>query len=210
MSQASTVRAYTDGVSAHRNGAPRMGHRQGPSSRTSVLPSDSISQSGGPAAPRHSASEVQLLAGGLIYSDIPQQGIHQRDPQVGITRQKILNISNFVRFGWDNLTIVARAQVNVIPHSSVPLAPRVTVPPIPNKLPLDSFNGMSLELQEAAVIEDILYVFMVWTAMYVLTVRDLKANISVITTRMIIQAKQIVLPGQSLKLQPVSIQVCEI
>ena len=69
---------------------------------------------------------------------------------------------------------------------------------------------MSLELQEAAIIEDILYVFMVWTPVYVLTFRDLKANISVITTPMIIPAKQIVLPGQSLKLQLLSTQVYEI
>jgi Gamma tubulin complex component N-terminal len=59
------------------------------------------------------------------------------------------------------LTVAARAQVNVIPHSSVPLAPRVVIPPIPPKLPVQSFDGMSLELQEATIIEDILYVAMV-------------------------------------------------
>jgi hypothetical protein len=36
----------------------------------------------------------------------------------------------------------------------------VFVPPLPSKLPIDSFEGMSLELQEAAVIEDILFVLM--------------------------------------------------
>jgi hypothetical protein len=51
--------------------------------------------------------------------------------------------------------------VRINPHSSVPLAPRVTVPPIPAKLPFNSFDGMSLELQEATIIEDILYVLMV-------------------------------------------------
>jgi hypothetical protein len=55
----------------------------------------------------------------------------------------------------------ARAQVNVVHHSLAPLAPRVSVPPIPSKLPFDTFEGMSLELQEATIIEDILYVLMV-------------------------------------------------
>ena len=59
--------------------------------------------------------------------------------------------------------VAARAQVNVVPHSSVPLAPRVVIPPIPSKLALPSFDGMSLELQEATIIEDILYVAMVRT-----------------------------------------------
>jgi hypothetical protein len=113
---------------------------------------------------------------------------------VDITRLKIQNILNFVLFMMDGLTIVTRAQVNVIPHSSVPLAPRVIVPPIPNKLPFDSFHGMSLELQEAAIIEDILYVFMVKSPIYSLIYRVLKDNIFVITTHMTIPAKQIVSP----------------
>jgi hypothetical protein len=54
-----------------------------------------------------------------------------------------------------------RAQVNIIPASTAPLAPRVFVPPIPPKLPLPTFEGISLELQEATIIEDILYVLMV-------------------------------------------------
>lgn len=62
---------------------------------------------------------------------------------------------------YKRLIVAARAQVNVVPHSSVPLAPRVIIPPIPSKLPLPSFDGMSLELQEATIIEDILYVAMV-------------------------------------------------
>jgi hypothetical protein len=194
MSQASTARPYTDGAGAHRNGAPRIGHRQGASSRTSVLPSDSISQSG--AAPRNTASEVWLTIQmtQLTCSDIRQLEIRQRDQQVDITRLKIQNILNFVLFMMDGLTIVTRAQVNVIPHSSVPLAPRVIVPPIPNKLPFDSFHGMSLELQEAAIIEDILYVFMVKSPIYSLIYRVLKDNIFVITTHMTIPAKQIVSP----------------
>ena len=57
--------------------------------------------------------------------------------------------------------LATRAQVNVNSHSTSPLAPRVSVPPIPSKLPFDTFDGMSLELQEATVIEDILYVLMV-------------------------------------------------
>lgn len=54
-----------------------------------------------------------------------------------------------------------RAQVNIISASTAPLAPRVFVPPIPPKLSLPSFEGISLELQEATIIEDILYVLMV-------------------------------------------------
>ena len=57
--------------------------------------------------------------------------------------------------------IAARAQVIIVPHCSAPLAPRVVVPPIPPKLSLPSIEGMSLELQEAAILEDILYVLMV-------------------------------------------------
>lgn len=57
--------------------------------------------------------------------------------------------------------MASRAQVSVNTHSTAPLAPRVCVPPVPPKLPFETFEGMSLELQEATIIEDILYVLMV-------------------------------------------------
>jgi len=54
-----------------------------------------------------------------------------------------------------------RAQVNIVPASTAPLAPRVFISPIPSKIPLPTFDGLSLKLQEATIIEDILYVLMV-------------------------------------------------
>ena len=83
--------------------------------------------------------------------------------------------------------VAARAQVNVVPHSSVPLAPRVIIPPIPPKLALPSFEGMSLELQEATIIEDILYVAMVPLPPAIAEKRALKDNIFDTTTHTIIQ-----------------------
>ena len=61
MSLPSTVKgaAYTaDGPRINGSGAARLGHRQGNLSRTSLLPSDSISQSGGMGGSRSTTSKV--------------------------------------------------------------------------------------------------------------------------------------------------------
>jgi hypothetical protein len=93
-----------------------------------------------------------------------------------------------------------RAQVNIVPASPAPLAPRVFVPPIPTKLALPSFEGLSLELQEATIIEDILYVLMVSTSSrIILTSRALKVNTSAITTHTTIPTKLTVSPEQNSK-----------
>jgi hypothetical protein len=55
---------------------------------------------------------------------------------------------------------------------------------------------MSLELQEATIIEDILYVLMVRVLVSHLICRALKANTSVITNPTTLQVNQIVLPVQ--------------
>jgi hypothetical protein len=100
----------------------------------------------------------------------------------------------------------ARARVNVTPHSTAPLAPRVSVPTIPSKLPFDTFDVMSLELQEAAIIEDILYVLMV---PYPMTTddRDLKDNTFATTSPTITPVKLTVLEEQNSKSPLASTQV---
>jgi hypothetical protein len=101
----------------------------------------------------------------------------------------------------------ARTQVNIAPHSLSPLAPRVSIPPIPPKLPLDSFDGMSLELQEATILEDILYVLMVNEFHDYLTDRVSRDSISVFMNLTILRVKPSGWLAQSSKLHPVSIQV---
>lgn len=61
MSQVSTVRgsAYVaDGHGVNGSSAVRLGHRQSNLSRTSLLPSDSISQAGGQAGPGSTTGKV--------------------------------------------------------------------------------------------------------------------------------------------------------
>jgi len=64
MSSASAARSSvyatttTDGPGINGSSTARLGHRQGNASRTSLLPSDSISQAGGMAGPRTTSSKV--------------------------------------------------------------------------------------------------------------------------------------------------------
>ena len=61
--------------------------------------------------------------------------------------------------------------VSLIPHSSAPLAVRVSRPQVaryaPDELQLGSFGGMRKEEQEKALVEDLLYVFMGYEGEYV-------------------------------------------
>jgi hypothetical protein len=106
------------------------------------------------------------------------------------------------------LSTVGRAQVTMIPRSEAPLAPRVSIPPIPPKWPMASLEKMTLELQEATILEDILYVLMVhYSRFSYLILRDSKANTSDTTNLTIPQAKQTVSPVQNSESRLASIPV---
>ncbi|KAI1823118.1 Spc98 family-domain-containing protein [Xylaria intraflava] len=59
----------------------------------------------------------------------------------------------------------------LVPHSTAPLAIRVSVPPLASEAPSSQqpqpLHGLSLEEQEAAMIEDLLYVFMGYEGQYI-------------------------------------------
>ena len=61
--------------------------------------------------------------------------------------------------------------MSLIPHSSAPLAIRITQPPLskdaPTKLEPPALNGMSMQEQETALIDDLLYIFMGYEGQYV-------------------------------------------
>lgn len=61
--------------------------------------------------------------------------------------------------------------VNLTPHTSAPLAIRVTIPPsastAPPNLQPQPLHELSLEAQEAAIIEDLLFVFMGYEGQYI-------------------------------------------
>jgi hypothetical protein len=84
MSLPSTVRgsAFTaDGLGLNGSGSARLGHRQGNLSRTSLLPSDSISQSGGMGGSRSATSKVFIRDHGWQADrqrPVPQKTIPER------------------------------------------------------------------------------------------------------------------------------------
>lgn len=61
--------------------------------------------------------------------------------------------------------------VYLIPHSSAPLASRISQPPLSKDAPTDleppSLAEMSMQTQETALIDDLLYVFMGYEGQYV-------------------------------------------
>jgi hypothetical protein len=143
-----------------------------------------------------------ILQSVLINRGLCRQRYPLISPRLRLLQQRILNLSNLVIFIRATLTPDARAQVQVLPHSTAPLAPRVTIPPIPSKLPLPTFQGMSLELQEAVIIEDILFVLMAYIRMNIrLIQRASKENISVITKNTTIQMNSIDFLAHNLELQ---------
>src|SRR5271156_187654 len=106
------------------------------------------------------------------------------------------------------LTVVARAQVTIIPPSAAPLAPRVAIPPIPPKWPMESLEKMTLELQEATILEDILYALMVhYLLFFGLMARASKGNTSDTMNHTTPQAKPTVSQVQNSESHLVSIQV---
>ncbi|KAI1106956.1 Spc98 family-domain-containing protein [Jackrogersella minutella] len=61
--------------------------------------------------------------------------------------------------------------VNLTPHTSAPLALRISIPPLashaPQSLQPQPLNDLSLEAQEAAIIEDLLFVYMGYEGQYI-------------------------------------------
>ena len=62
-------------------------------------------------------------------------------------------------------------QVTLVPHTTAPLAPRTSNPPLASKAPQSleprPLNQLSLELQEAVILEDLLFVFMGCEGQYI-------------------------------------------
>lgn len=62
-------------------------------------------------------------------------------------------------------------QASLIPHTTAPLASRISVPPLassaPQPLQPQPLNQLSLDAQEAAIIEDLLFVFMGFEGQYI-------------------------------------------
>ncbi|KAF2726940.1 spindle pole body component 97 [Polyplosphaeria fusca] len=62
-------------------------------------------------------------------------------------------------------------QATLIPHTTAPLATRISIPPLasaaPGALQPDPLNQLSLEAQESAIIEDLLFVFMGFEGQYI-------------------------------------------
>ena len=62
-------------------------------------------------------------------------------------------------------------QASLIPHTTAPLASRISVPPLassaPQSLQPQPLNQLSLDAQEAAIIEDLLFVFMGFEGQYI-------------------------------------------
>ena len=62
-------------------------------------------------------------------------------------------------------------QASLIPHTSAPLACRVSAPPLAMKAPLSlqppPLEDLSLDVQEAAILEDLLFVFMGFEGQYI-------------------------------------------
>jgi hypothetical protein len=83
MSIPSTARGHgiaVDGAGINGSKASLLGHRQSNLSRTSLLPSDSISQSGGMGGSRNTTSKVLhcfIVDGILTVSDRYPKSLHQ-------------------------------------------------------------------------------------------------------------------------------------
>ncbi|KAH0011688.1 hypothetical protein KCU80_g20384, partial [Aureobasidium melanogenum] len=64
-----------------------------------------------------------------------------------------------------------KPQASLIPHTSAPLASRVSVPPLaahaPSALQPEPLSSMTLDAQEAAIIQDLLFIFMGFEGQYV-------------------------------------------
>ncbi|CZR62475.1 probable spindle pole body component 97 [Phialocephala subalpina] len=62
-------------------------------------------------------------------------------------------------------------EVSLVPHTSAPLASRITIPPLASQAPQSlqprPLHELSLEVQEAAILEDLLMVFMGYEGQYV-------------------------------------------
>lgn len=62
-------------------------------------------------------------------------------------------------------------QVSLIPHTSAPLAPRISLPPLsyllPQSLEPPPLNAMSSNDQESAILDDLLFVFMGYEGQYI-------------------------------------------
>ncbi|KAF7559653.1 hypothetical protein G7046_g4486 [Stylonectria norvegica] len=62
-------------------------------------------------------------------------------------------------------------EVTLLPHTSAPLASRVSIPPLASTVPQapqpPPLSELSLEIQEAAIVEDLLFVFMGYEGQYI-------------------------------------------
>ncbi|CAM1511417.1 Fc.00g089300.m01.CDS01 [Cosmosporella sp. VM-42] len=71
----------------------------------------------------------------------------------------------------DTLEAPWNPEVTLLPHTTAPLASRVSIPPLASTVPQapqpKPLNELSLEIQEAAIVEDLLFVFMGYEGQYI-------------------------------------------
>ncbi|PFH59581.1 hypothetical protein XA68_12125 [Ophiocordyceps unilateralis] len=88
----------------------------------------------------------------------------ERQPQQQQHQQQSVSLSPLAAEPW-------KAEVRLLPPTSAPLASRVSMPPLASTMPQAlqprPLGDMSLELQEAAMVEDLLFVFMGYEGQYV-------------------------------------------
>ena len=69
------------------------------------------------------------------------------------------------------MTVPWRPQASLIPYSSAPLAPRISVPPLSSLIPAalepEPLKHMSTSQQETAILEDLLFIFMGYEGQYI-------------------------------------------
>lgn len=72
-------------------------------------------------------------------------------------------------------------EASLVPHTSAPLASRVSIPPVasqaPQSLQPKPLHELTLEVQEAAILEDLLFVFMGYEGQYVRFAKDYNPSV---------------------------------
>ncbi|KAI6785116.1 Spindle pole body component-like protein [Emericellopsis cladophorae] len=86
-------------------------------------------------------------------SDVPKQKLPEARPRAGTTQAP-----------WN-------PEVTLLPHTTAPLASRKSIPPLGSAVPQAPqprpIHELSLEVQEAAIVEDLLFVFMGFEGQYI-------------------------------------------
>ncbi|KAL6244381.1 gamma tubulin complex Spc97/GCP2 subunit Alp4 [Rhinocladiella similis] len=105
----------------------------------------------------------------LITRISPKKGAKVAENNHGRHTRATSPIQN--RPNKDENTVPWGPVVSLIPHSSAPLATRITSPPLSRAAPADldpmPLEGMTMQEQEKAILDDLLYVFMGFEGQYI-------------------------------------------